>query len=401
MPTLFTFQMRAYAAAHFPFGETLRIDWDDATGFLQSEYTGGEDGRAYPVTLYGDVRGEAESLDDAQARFSASIGNYLPLIAVAANAAIADPLPVATYGLDLSEPRPFLAYRTPLASDWFPPGKRLVSPGDVAAFFDAVQAHPHGDILHRACEAYSRALASLVPEQRLLSAEFAFIATESLSRCLARTDLDASGESFESVGHRRLNDMLLAIRRDRIFDGDAEAISALEKASHGFEHGHISVPEVRGLADPVLERALSLVRAALIDASGLQDPARATLLSDEYAEARGLVPVIETIMGEIARQDPSSPGPEPHDCFAEVEFEPLEIVAEQTVSGEIDLHISVTATLKQISENTEPRITESGMRAAHIKRREGSATFEVTRAEGRSDEGEPGMGAEDTSDPRS
>ena len=67
--------MRAYAAAHFDLDEHIEITWPDQTAYLQSEYTGGESGRAYPVTIYGQVFGEAASLEAAQLHLSASIGN--------------------------------------------------------------------------------------------------------------------------------------------------------------------------------------------------------------------------------------------------------------------------------------------------------------------------------------
>ena len=120
MAGAFAFRMRAYAAAHFEWGDVLAVTWPDAEAKLQSEYTGGEDGRAYPVTIHGEIRGPGESLADVETRFGPMIGNTLPLIALAANAAVADPLAVATHGLDLTEPQPIVAYRTPSASEWFP-----------------------------------------------------------------------------------------------------------------------------------------------------------------------------------------------------------------------------------------------------------------------------------------
>jgi hypothetical protein len=86
------------------------VRWPDADAKIQSEYTGGADGRAYPVTLHGEIRGPGVSIDEAEPRLANAIGNVLPIIAVSANAAIADPLAVATHGLDLSEPQPLIAY---------------------------------------------------------------------------------------------------------------------------------------------------------------------------------------------------------------------------------------------------------------------------------------------------
>jgi hypothetical protein len=52
----FAFRMGAYSAAHLDFDDHLRLAWPDAAAVVVSEYTGGEDGRAYPVTLHADVQ---------------------------------------------------------------------------------------------------------------------------------------------------------------------------------------------------------------------------------------------------------------------------------------------------------------------------------------------------------
>src|SRR5687768_16638468 len=106
MANLFAFRMRAYAAAHFEWDELLTVTWPDAEAKLQSEYTGGEDGRAYAVTIHGEIRGPGASIEEAEPRLANSIGNTLPIIAVGANAAVADPLAIATHGIDLREPQP-------------------------------------------------------------------------------------------------------------------------------------------------------------------------------------------------------------------------------------------------------------------------------------------------------
>src|SRR2546423_179955 len=100
---MFAFRMRAYAAAHFEWDELLTVTWPDAEAKFQSEYTGGDDGLAYPVTIHGEIRGTDESIEQAEPRLSRMIGNTLSVIALAANAALGDPLAVATYGLDLTE----------------------------------------------------------------------------------------------------------------------------------------------------------------------------------------------------------------------------------------------------------------------------------------------------------
>jgi hypothetical protein len=178
----FTFRMRAYAAAHLDYGDVLTVTWNDAVAKLQSEYTGGDDGRAYAVTIHGEIRGLADSIEDAERRFSTMIGNSLPVIAAAANAAVADPLAIATHGLDITQPQAFIAYRTPHATEWFPPGKRRIDSEATHAFMAAVGNHPQFELLLRAIESYRRALSDWVPERRLLAGEHLFVSAETLGR---------------------------------------------------------------------------------------------------------------------------------------------------------------------------------------------------------------------------
>jgi hypothetical protein len=89
----FLFRMRAHAAAHFAWDDILTVTWPDAEAKLQSEYTGGKSGRAYPVTIHGEIRGGGQSLEEVEPRYASALGNTLAIIAVAANAAIGDPLP--------------------------------------------------------------------------------------------------------------------------------------------------------------------------------------------------------------------------------------------------------------------------------------------------------------------
>ncbi len=294
MAEMFTFRMRAHAAAHFEWNDLLTATWLDTEAKFQSEYTGGDDGRAYPVTIHGEIRGEGASLNEAEPRLAGAISSVLPILALAANAAIADPLAVAAHGLDLTNPQPFRGYRTPHADEWFPPGKRRFNIEATLALVEAVGRHPQSDLLHRCVEAYRRALTHWVPEQRLMAGEFLFIAAETLSRFLIESRAASHG-----MTPKNLAQLLKAGSQDalseqylkaEIFAGDDEAREAMEEASNGFEHGYMSVDQVRGLMEPVLERAMGHVRAALVAASGATSEMAGRLLADNYAEPRGLIP---------------------------------------------------------------------------------------------------------------
>jgi len=187
MPSTFSFSMRAYAAAHFGWEDVLTVTWSDAEAKIRSEYTGGVDGRAYPVTIHGEIRGPGESLEEAQPRLARAIGNTLPMIALSANAAVADPFAIATYGLDITEAQPFIGYRTPGADEWFPPGKRAIDLDGTLALMEAMGRLAQAELLHRAVEAYRRALSYWIPEQQLLAGEFLFVAAETLSRFIVES----------------------------------------------------------------------------------------------------------------------------------------------------------------------------------------------------------------------
>jgi hypothetical protein len=131
---------------HFELADILTLHWGDAVGKLQSEYTGGDDGLAYPVTLHGKIRGEGINLEEAQQRLGDVLSNFFPLLAVAANAAIATPLAVAAHGLDLPEPQPFIAYANPLPHEWFPPGMRKIAISDTLALWRHRQAPKSGNV---------------------------------------------------------------------------------------------------------------------------------------------------------------------------------------------------------------------------------------------------------------
>jgi hypothetical protein len=370
MASLFAFRMRAYAAAHFAFDEHIEVRWPDATAMFQSEYTGGADGRAYPVTLFGEIRGPGDSRDGAQAHLAATIGNALPTIALAANAAIDDPLAVGVFGLDLSEPQEFLWYATPRPEVWFPPGARKIDPHATLALMTAVGHHAETELLQRAIESYRRALSNWVPERRLMAGEFLFIAAETLSRCLVKTRSSEKGITAKNLARLMGASDQDALRRtylcDEIFAGDDDALAAMEAASNGFEHGYMTTEQVRGLIDSVLERSMTAVRRALISTSAVEASAeRRTLLDAEYAEPRGLVPAMHVVTGEIARKNPSLPAPEDL-ASLDIEFPRPVPTATQDPDGTVKIDLPATLTAKYLPDNVELRVQGVGLRAAYM-----------------------------------
>jgi hypothetical protein len=361
--------MRAYSAVNFDWDDSLTISWPNAVGILQSEYTGGEHGNAYPVTIHAEIRGEAESLEDAEPWLASLIGETLAPLSLAGNAAIADPLAVATYGVDLSRPQPFRGYRTPEPEEFFPPGGRRF---DVAATHDllaAVGSHPETEILRRAVEAYRHALGYWTPEARLLAGEFLYIASETLSRFLVESRARDGGMTPKNLA--RSNglagpDKLRSQFMDEIFSGHNDVRESLEKASNGFEHGYMASGNVVDLVDPVLEPAFGLVRAALIEHCGVNHEVRDVLLSDRYSEPRTLLPPLNVVEGEISRIDPSALVPDLPVGSIDLRWEGGRPIA--TKEGEdVQIGFNWSVTLASASENVQFRPLRQGLRAAYVR----------------------------------
>jgi len=381
MSSDYAVRMRAYAAAHLPWDETMTVTWTDAEAKIQSEYTGGADGHAYGVTIHGEIRGAGESLEGAEPRLSTALGDVLPLIALSANAAVADPLMVASHGLDLNSPQPFVGYRTPSAWEWFPQGRRLIDTDATLELMTAIGNHPQADLLIRAVESYRRALQHWIPEQRLMAGEFLFIAAETLSRFLLESRAQSRGMTPKNLARLRgassQDDLRRRYLTDEIFGTDNDAFEATEAASNGFEHGYMAVGDVRGLLEPVLERSMGLVRRALITEAGLPDAARDRLLADEYEEPRGLVPMIAFVRGKLERVDAQLPAPEMPGADIELEWSNDRPIAERSEDGEVSISFPFEITYAKLPENTHVRSDGFGMRAAHFKRSD-NAPLEVS-----------------------
>jgi hypothetical protein len=362
--------MRAYSAAHFEFDDVLTLTWPDAEAKLQSEYTGGDDGRAYPVTIHGEIRGNASSLEEAQTRLSGAIGNTLPLVALASNAAIADPLAVAVYGLELSTPQPFMGYRTPSPADWFPPGKRRIDAEATLALMSAVGQHPQSDLLHRAIESYRRALGHWFPEEQLLAGEFLFICAETLSRFAIESRAAARGITPKNLvrldGSGTETKFRWRYLNDEVFAGDTAALDALKEASDGFEHGYMAFEDARKRQEPVLERAFACMRRALIGAAEAPDEMADRPLADSYVEPRALVPVLNIVRGELKVKDLTRPVPALDGAAIELDWQVSEPTASRRPDGEVDITFRRRVTARRLPDNVSLTISSIGMRAAHV-----------------------------------
>lgn len=397
MQDTFTFQTRAYAAAHFEWEELLQVNFPDGCRcLLQSEYTGGREGRGYPVTIFGEIRGEFPELEVAQSRLANLInGDLLPVISVATNAAVALPMPVACFGVDLADPQAFLGYRTLPAESFFPPGKRRIQVEPLVELMKAVGSREDSAALRRANESFRHALLHWSPQERLLGGEFLYIAAETLSRFLAESRARERGINPRALarveGLAKVEDLRRAILIE-IFNGDKDVLEALEEASNGFEHGYMATSSVRERMEPVLEDALRAVRAALIRAAGVGEETVTALLCEDYDEPRPLVPPLYLLEGTLSRTDPSVPASEDLPWGAiDLKWANLEPRTAE-VDGEVVFVFQPEIEISNLPENVSLTTKRSGLQASYVTARPAPAKSEQAERPNEKSSGE-GTGA--------
>lgn len=365
----FAVRARWHAAAHFDWDDILHLNLREGHAAYQSEYTGGKDRRAYAVTIHGEIRGEGASLEEAEVRMANALRAPLPVLAVASNAAVGEMLLVASHGLDLFQPQPFVGYWTPAAEEWLPPGDRRIDLAATRALLEAVVDQSQAEVLLRAYEAYRRALSHWFPEELLLAGEFLYVAAETLSRFLIEQRAENQGmtpKNLAKLEHAGGPDSLRSrYLRDEIFAGDAAAFEAMNAASNGFEHGYLSIAEVRGLFQGTLAHSMGLVRRALIEAAQPPDVAKETLLHG-YDEPRGLPPTFAFVRGNISAVDPSNP-PVLDGGAIELDWKRPQVSVTTNSTGEPEINIPLNATVTDKPDDVELKLTQVAVRAGYSR----------------------------------
>jgi hypothetical protein len=365
-PSQYLVVIRAISAAHLPFDDPLVAQLPDVHCVVKSEHVGGEDG--WPISLRGEARGTAADIDDAQRRLGDVVAGLLPLVALAANAAHADPALVVAHGTTVSESSPdeWIGYEWQPPSTCFPPPARPVSANLVGALLAAADRYPSDGYHGRAVGLYREALKYWTPESTLLAAEYLWMAAEALSRGIVEAEAAKGGMTPRNLARQRKVSGPPALyqlaRKQVIFDGDAEALQALESASDGFEHGYMPIPDVRSLTEPILERAARCVRRALISVLDMPEAETKTLLNPDFDEPRGLVPPMKILRGELRLSDPAIAPSEIEDAV-EMDWEsPHEREVERNADGKLVITGTTKVTLRDVPAGLSLTVISSGMR---------------------------------------
>jgi hypothetical protein len=204
------------------------------------------------------------------------------------------------------------------------------------------------------------------PESTLLAGEYLWMATEALSRGIV--EADAAAQNITPSNLAKLRDvaspsiLYKQVREQVIFDEDKQALDALSKASEGFEHGYMPIPDVRALADPILEIAARNVRHALISVLGMSEADTTALLDPDFDEPCGLTPPMKVLRGELRVTDPRL-APSELQSTVEMDWESKgERQIERNTAGKLTITATTTATLQGLPEGMGLTAISSGVR---------------------------------------
>jgi hypothetical protein len=241
-----------------------------------------------------EVRVDARSLQDAANEgLQAAASQLLPLT-VAANAFVANPVLVSAYETSpgLSE-REWVQRRQP-AEEALPPNSREIAADTAGEFMRAAEHHPQRRRFGRVLAFYREALRYSETDSALLAVEFLQITAETLTPVLCELDNPGRKPSGEELGQTRL---------EKIYAGDKELRKRIEHLSNGFEHGFEDLGAAKDVARAIVGEASASIRAAIIRASGVSQPALADLLSARFSVPMPLLDTEYLYVGKLRVED--------------------------------------------------------------------------------------------------
>lgn len=251
-----------------------------------------------PRALLLDVVAEADSLDDAVAAYPNFLGTFLAIFSLSGNVAIGNGQFGVAYRVGPGTgPHPFLQRLRSV--DSAPCLRhRVFELPLVGAVLDSLDSCPESETVRRAMEHYRLALDLWAPSMSIAVAEHLWLATETLGRAVRDRICRLRGlhkqELATSEKCRDLNDLDGLLRRREIFSADAVTYEALSDASQAYEHGYHDFERVRGIGEPVLQKAAAHLRRALLEEAGIGRSDLAALLAPPFEEPLlGFEPVIE------------------------------------------------------------------------------------------------------------
>jgi len=235
-----------------------------------------------PRELVVEVRVEALTADSALDIARVLAGGVVPVIAFTTNVHIGRVEPHIAF-----ETTPGVAERD-LVEYFVPDERGLVAPSRGAdpelvrrtaeAVFSAASPKRVGAALAQ----YHQALDNYHLGGETLAVAHLFMAAEALCEPILALHVERTGRTeaqlMDDHDLARRGDLLSWARRELVFDGESGIHKAAKHASDGFEHGYLSVAEVRASAEAVCDEVFRLVRGTIADVLCVDEATRVELV---------------------------------------------------------------------------------------------------------------------------
>lgn len=253
-----------------------------------TKYDEEEFGVPIPHELYIEVRGPAESLDEALTKFWQIANSLIGPLAVSSNAPIGDPHHYVAFDNTPGRSEREFVQHVSLDERGLPHDGRYLRVRETSEFISAIVRHPQGERLQRAIEHYRFALNHWQPGREVLTVEHLFVAAEALKVIALQGALQHSTtEQLADLWNVkrgadrriRIGDLQSAARREIVFNGDKDCHDKAAKASDGLEHGYEAFREITSLALQVKDQTFTYIRNAIINLSGISSEVKAVLLA--------------------------------------------------------------------------------------------------------------------------
>ena len=287
-----TFVVVLKGPAAIYFGETGSIRITNFPGskgplavVLQTRYVDFGLKTKLPRDLWIDVRGQAESVDEAL-DFANAAFVLVPLLSFAVNAAVGIPkVELAFENTPGKTKREFFQQMVPEDRSVFVSRKVRVQP--VKTLVQTVVQHSEFDRLFRAISQYHLALLNWDAGKAILALAHLYMGIEALAPVVLRRLCRDKGMSRNQLtNHLGIEKKELdpTIRKKFIFQNDIDCYKQAVKASDAFEHGFKSFPEIAAAAASVKDKTAAYLRKSIVDELNLDNTSKAELFRGSYAK---------------------------------------------------------------------------------------------------------------------
>jgi len=244
-----------------------------------------DDKGAIPRTLWFEVWGPADSLDDALHRLQDHAGTVGVALTMATNAAVEETAVDVVFDATDGETEHEFFQEFHVDEEDLPRITRQIDIDLFLKLMGAFSESAYRERLYRSAAQYQTAIRHLLPGQEVLVVAHLWMAVEALTKVVGEQEIVKFGsrDDLLSAWGIELKDFDAEVRRRIIFQGDTTTYAEARQASNGFEHGFLNMHEIAKVATTRAVQGLAYMREAILRAAGLDDDVVASLVSQRFS----------------------------------------------------------------------------------------------------------------------